>query len=295
MVNSKKNGNQIHGLVAVIILSITSILTFIPIFLVGLLKLIPVKRWQDTCTKKIDVIASTWCSINNLYVNNILKINWDITGLETLNPQRWYLVIANHQSWLDIVILHRLFNRKIPILKFFIKDQLKWIPLFGFVWWVMGCPFMKRYSKEYLSKNPHKKGQDLTATLKAIERFKRTPATIMSFIEGTRFTKEKQEQQNSPHRHLLKPKAGGISFVLSSMGQQIDRVLDVTIIYPQQYSLWDFLCKRIDSIKIHVRQLTIPSKFTSMKLIEDNQTQADFKEWLNQQWAEKDQLMALLK
>jgi len=244
----------------------------------------------------VDYISTLWCDINNFYIDKILRVRPEITGLEHFNRKDWYLVIANHQSWLDIVILHRLLNRKIPVLKFFIKDQLKWIPLLGFSWWAMGCPFMKRYSKDYLAKNPHKKGKDLISTQKAIETFKRSPASIMNFVEGTRFTLQKRAQQNSPYRHLLKPKAGGISFIISSMGQQIKSLIDITIIYPEQkHSLWDFLCRRIKSVKVNVRCLPIPDQFTSTQLINDSKIQADFKEWLNHQWLEKDHLITTMK
>lgn len=296
MQSTKKNTGQIHAILAIIVLIITTTLCFIPILFIGLFKLFPNKKWQDLCTRSIDAIAMIWCDFNNQYIDKVQKIQLDITGVDNLKSQDWYLVVANHQSWLDIVILHRLFNRKIPVLKFFIKDQLKWIPLLGFAWWAMGCPFMKRYSKEYLEKNPHKKGKDLISTRKAIESFKSTPASIMTFIEGTRFTLDKKEQQKSPYTNLLKPKAGGISFIISSMGQQINHLLDVTIIYPEaKHSLWDFLCKRVKSVKINIRLLPIPKQFTSSKLISDDQTQTDFKNWLNQLWAEKDNLIASLK
>lgn len=296
MLTTKKPGGQLHAISATLVLIATTTLCFIPILFIGLFKLIPVKPWQDVCTRSVDAIATLWCGINNFYVDKVQKLQWSITGLENLKAKDWYLVVANHQSWLDIVVLHRLFNRKIPVLKFFIKDQLKWIPLLGFSWWAMGCPFMKRYSKEYLAKKPHKKGKDLIATHKAIENFKRTPASIMNFVEGTRFTKLKKEQQQSPYNHLLKPKAGGISFVISSMGEQISSLLDVTIVYSEKHhSLWDFLSKRVKSVKINIRSIPIPKQFTTAKLINDNQTQNDFKNWLNQQWAEKDNLIASLQ
>ena len=263
----KKPVDRLHAILATTFLVITTTLCFIPILFIGLLKLIPNKRWQTNCTKAVDAIATVWCDTNNLYIDKALNVHWEITGLDNLNRKGWYLVIANHQSWLDIVILQRLFNRKIPVLKFFVKDQLKWVPLLGFAWWAMGCPFMKRYSKEYLAKNPHKQGKDLISTRKAIDAFKRTPASIMNFIEGTRFTSQKKELQKSPYNHLLKPRAGGISFIISSMGEQINGLIDVTIIYPKQHlSLWDFLCKRIESIKINIRHLPIPTQFTSAKL-----------------------------
>lgn len=292
----KRISGHLNAITAVLFLLLTSILCFIPILIIGVLKLFPNLRWRTRCTYYVDLITSLWCALNNFYMDNILNVSTDISGLEHLSRKDWYLVIANHQSWLDIVILHRLLNRKIPVLKFFIKDQLKWIPLLGFCWWVMGCPFMKRYSREYIAKNPHKKGQDFLATQKAVERFKRAPSAIMNFVEGTRFSIQKKKEQNSPYTHLLKPKAGGIGFVIGSMGQQINSVLDITIVYPQQkLSLWDFLCKRIKSVKINVRYLPIPAEFASAKMIENVTIQADFKEWLNSKWLEKDQLIASLK
>jgi hypothetical protein len=147
-----------------------------------------------------------------------------------------------------------------------------------------------------ISRKPHKQGKDLIATYKAIETFKRTPASIMNFVEGTRFTSSKKEQQKSPYNHLLKPKAGGISFIISSMGSQITSLLDVTIVYKEKnHSLWDFLCKRVSSIKINIKQIPIPAQFTSLDVIQNNSTQNEFKDWLNQQWAEKDTLIASLQ
>ncbi|RUR13264.1 acyltransferase [Legionella sp. km772] len=293
---STKIGSQLHAVLAVFILIITTTLCFIPILFIGLCKLIPIKKWQDLCTRAVDYVSILWCGINNLYVDKVQNLKLDITGLENLDRKSWYLVVANHQSWLDIVVLHRLFNRKIPVLKFFIKDQLKWVPLLGFSWWAMGCPFMKRYSKEYLARYPHKKGKDLVSTYKAIEAFKRTPASVMNFIEGTRFTPKKKQQQQSPYNHLLKPKAGGISFIISSMGQQITSLLDVTIVYPEKnHSLWDFLCKKVHSAKISIRKIPIPAQFMSKQLLENSEIHNEFKEWLNEQWAEKDRLIASLK
>lgn len=296
MQKNKQNGGQLHAIAAIFALIVSTTLCFIPILFVGLLKLFPNKNWQSLCTRCVDRIATFWCGINNFYVAKAQKIHWEISGLNNLTPKDWYLVVANHQSWLDIVILQRLFNRKIPVLKFYIKDQLKWIPLLGFSWWAMGCPFMKRYSKEYLAKNPHKQGKDIISTRKAIETFKRTPASIMNFVEGTRFTKVKKEQQQSPYNYLLKPKAGGISFIINSMGQQIKSLIDVTIVYAEKnHSLWDFLCKRVKKVKIIIRQLPIPAQFTSANLINDFQAQNAFKEWLNEQWAIKDNLIASLQ
>lgn len=296
MLSSKKNGCVSCGVFAVLLLIFTTILCFIPILFIGVAKIFPNLRWKTRCTQLVDKIATFWSATNNAYIDRFRTIQWEIEGIDNLSTSNWYFVIANHQSWLDIVVLQKLFNRKIPILKFFIKDQLKWIPFLGFSWWAMGCPFMKRYSKEYLLKKPHKKGKDLLATRKALKLFEQMPAAIMNFVEGTRFTDQKSKLQQSPYQHLLKPKAGGISFVLSTMGEKFKSMLDVTIIYSNKNpTLWDFLCKRINRIQIHVRQIPIPSQFMESSFYQNEEAQTEFRDWLNLNWETKDNLISTLK
>ena len=296
MSTSPKIAGLFHAIVAIIVLIISTALGSIPVLFMGILKLFPNRRWQCYCTSVVDKLATIWSDANNIYLDKLHPAHWEISGVNHFDPQEWYLVVANHQSWLDIVILQRLFNRKIPVLKFFIKDQLKWIPFLGFSWWAMGCPFMKRYSQSYLAKHPHKKGKDLIATRKALTSFKQMPSSIMSFVEGTRYTPQKKILQHSPYQYLLKPKAGGIGFVIDAMGKQINQLLDVTIVYPHdEHSLWSFLCRGVDSIKIHVRELPIPQQFLNSSLLEDETKLSAFRDWLNQQWADKDQLIAMMK
>lgn len=292
----KKIRGKIYCAIALLVLFSTTLIGFIPIFVLGLLKLTPNQRVKNFCTKKVNRIVTLWNDANNLFLKISNPTHFEVNGVDSFSTDDWYLVIANHQSWLDIVILHRLFNRKIPVLKFFIKDQLKWMPLLGFCWWTMDCPFMKRYSPAYLKKNPHKKGKDLQSTEKALTSFKQTPSTLMSFIEGTRYSPEKKSLQNSPYQYLLKPKAGGISFVISTMGQKITHLLDVTITYPKGGNLlWNFLCHQLDLIKINIRKIPIPSQFLTPSLIEDETIKLEFREWLNEKWLEKDQLITTMK
>ncbi|MCA0404019.1 MAG: acyltransferase [Proteobacteria bacterium] len=285
-------GGELKALCSLVLLVVTTISCFIPILALGLIKLIPNIRIKTICTNLVDKIATLWCAINNAYINHILKIKWDIEGTKNLKAKGWYLVIANHQSWLDIVVAHRVFNRKIPAIKFFIKDQLKWVPLLGFAWWAMGCPYMKRYTKEYLVKNPHKKGKDFESTEKAVNLFKHSPTTIMNFVEGTRYTKAKSKAQGEPYQYLLKPRAGGINFVISAMGKQFTNLLDMSIVYPEKNTnLWDFLCGRIKTIKVHVQELTIPPQFTEPAASQNEELQNEFRHWLNENWLKKDALI----
>lgn len=291
--NSRK-GSVVYGAMAVLTLALISIVCFIPVFFIGILKLFPLQSWRIFCTKGIDYIADIWTDLTTGYVQKMYNVQWNIHGLTQFNRKHWHLVIANHQSWLDIVILQNVFRRKIPVLKFFIKEQLKWVPLLGFSWWAMGCPFMKRYSKEYLAKNPHKKHADIQATEKALKLFKSYPSSLISFIEGTRYTTQKKAYQQSPYQHLLKPKAGGISQVVSAMGSRLQQLIDVTIVYPAQpLSLWDFLCRRMDWVYVNVSALNIPDSFTKTSdWLKDPEKLAHFRQWLNDHWHQKDALIA---
>jgi len=169
--------------------------------------------------------------------------------------------------------------------------------LLGFAWWAMGCPFMKRYSKEYIEKNPHKKGLDIETTHKALKLFRTYPSSIISFVEGTRFTPQKKLHQVSPYHYLLKPRAGGISQVIGAMGAQLQPLVDVTIVYSTpNHSLWDFLCHRVPTVDINVRSLIVPEIFkSSPTALEDPYTQSAFRSWLNDRWAEKDEWITTIK
>jgi 1-acyl-sn-glycerol-3-phosphate acyltransferase len=236
----------------------------------------------------LNAIAENWIWVNNQNQRLIAgNTRWEVQGLETLERSEWYLVLANHQSWVDILVLQRIFHRKIPFLKFFIKKELLWFPILGQAWWAMDFPFVKRYTKSYLQKKPHLKGKDIEITRKACKKFKKIPISIMNFVEGTRFTNEKHRRQRSPYSHLLRPKAGGIGFVLDSLGEQIHRVLDVTIVYPDGVlSFWAFLCGKIRKIKVRVRSLPVSPELLG-DYANDRHVRSGLQHWLNNIWAEK--------
>jgi 1-acyl-sn-glycerol-3-phosphate acyltransferase len=192
----------------------------------------------------------------------------------------------------DILILHRVFNRRIPLLKFFIKQELFWVPVLGQIWWLLDFPFMKRYSRAFLEKNPHLKGRDLEITKRACRKFREIPISVMSFVEGTRFSLEKHLKQGSPFVHLLKPRGGGAAMVLSTMGEQIHNIIDVTIAYPHgMKSFWAFLCGKVKEVRVKVETLPI-GELVCGEYLRDHDCRRCVQEWLNERWQLKDQTMA---
>jgi 1-acyl-sn-glycerol-3-phosphate acyltransferase len=278
----------VRGSLSLVLYILNTVFWCIPLFVLAAAKAaVPLESWMRRCSRMLNAIAENWIWVNNQNQKLVGNTRWDVQGMETLERSEWYLVLANHQSWVDIVVLQRIFHRKIPFLKFFIKKELLWFPILGQAWWAMDFPFVKRYTKSYLQKKPHLKGKDLAITRKACKKFKKIPVSIMNFVEGTRFTDEKHRRQQSPYAHLLRPKAGGIAFVLGSMGKQIHRVLDVTIVYPDGVSnFWALLCGNIRKIKVRVRSLPVSPELLG-DYTNDGHFRAGLQRWLNNIWAEK--------
>lgn len=287
----------LRGAIAFSILIANTLVLAPLLILVSLLRFIlPVISWHRFCTKTAIAIAELWISINSFWMWLTQRMQWDVQGVESLDKQHWYLVTSNHQSWADIIILQHLLNRKIPMLKFFLKQQLIWVPLIGLCWWALDFPFMKRHSKEFLDKHPEKRGEDFESAQRACEKFKHTPVTVFNFLEGTRFTPAKQLSQQSPYKWLLKPKAGGIAFVLGAMGDNLNALLDITIAYPghEQPSFMDFICGRVNKLQIRVQQKEIPPQFRNRNYHEDESFRLEFQLWVSALWEEKDLLIEQL-
>ncbi len=279
------------GIIALLLHTLNTIFWFIPIFLFALLKgLFQIPMVTRSCNTLLNFFASSWICVND-WIHCLTKsIRWRIDIPTNLSTRNWYLVIANHQSWVDIMALQKAFNHQIPFLKFFLKQQLFWVPVLGLAWWALDFPFMRRYNKSYLKKHPEKRGKDFETTRKACEKFKTIPISIMNFVEGTRFTEQKKRAQNSPYQHLLKPKSGGIGYVLTLMGGEIHHLLDVTICYPQNkdVSFWDFLCGRVPEIHLSARLLDIPDAMKG-DYINDSNTRKIVQHWIKDIWLVKDQ------
>lgn len=278
-----------RGIASILFYTMNTFICIIPVFFFALIKLlIPVKWVQNGCRRVLSAVANFWVAVNNFNQRLFNRTDLQLSGLKDLNPKGWYLVVANHQSWVDILVLQNVFFRKTPFLKFFLKKELFWFPLLGQAWWALDFPFMKRYDRKFLKKHPHLIGKDLEITKRACEKFRHIPVSIMNFVEGTRFTPEKHARQRSPYTHLLRTRAGGMAFVLGTMGDKLQHIIDVTIAYPQGIcTFWDFVCGRVTEIKVHVKTLPITQDLIG-DYLHDPQYKRGFQRWLNGLWDEKD-------
>ena len=286
----------LKGILAVLLILINTLLFLPLLLLVALAKLVvPVQPFRKACTIVLNAIAWYWIGFNITLMNLLHRVEWEVRGAEELSKEHWYFVTCNHQSWADIPAIQYVLNSKIPLLKFFLKKQLIWVPLLGVAWWALDFPFMHRHTKEQIAKRPELKGKDIEATKAACEKFRYTPVTIFNFMEGTRFTPEKHQRQNSPYKHLLKPRAGGTAFVFGAMGEMIHTMLDVTNVYPGgRPGIWDYLCGRVRKIVIDIRTREVPERFLGMDYESNREVRVDFQRWVSEIWSEKDQRIETL-
>jgi len=253
--------------------------------------LVPIESFKKLCTKWIIAIGECWIFCNGLWIKLLHNPQWKVTGFDSLNQSDWYLTMANHQSWADIFVLQGITNRKIPMLKFFMKDVLIWVPVIGLAWWALDMPFLKRYTEEQIKKDPSLRGKDVIEMKKSFGRFARYPVSIFSFSEGTRFTEAKRVSQDSPYDQLLRPKSGGIGLTLSTM-PYIKKVLDFTIKYNSKHrTFWDFLCGRMSNVEIQVKIIDVPENLLQKNYIEDEKFREELKEWLYSVWEEKNKFL----
>ena len=179
--------HALRGLVASVVLGLSTLVISASLLPPALLKLLlplpPVRRLAD---RALAALAAAWVTINNAWIAAVRPgARWDVQGLEQLDARGWYLVLSNHQSWVDILVLQRVFHRRIPFLKFFLKRELIWVPVIGLAWWALDFPFMSR------GKSRGALRKDLETTRQACEKFKRIPPSVMNFVEGTRATPAK--------------------------------------------------------------------------------------------------------
>ncbi|AZD10983.1 putative acyltransferase YihG [Pseudomonas chlororaphis] len=285
------------GCFVTLLLLLNTLVLFGPLMVFALLKLVLPGRLRDHASKAVMWIAETWAEIDKLIFALCIPTQWDIRGGDELRGDTSYLVISNHQSWVDIPALIQTLNRRTPFFKFFLKKELIWVPFLGLAWWALDYPFMKRYSKAFLAKNPELQGKDLEITKAACELFKRQPVTVVNYLEGTRFTPAKREQQQSPFQQLLKPKAGGVAFVLAAMGEQLDAILDVTVVYPQQKipGFWDLISGNVPRVIVDIQTRELDPALWQGDYENDPAFRQTVQNWVNQLWTEKDQRIDALR
>ena len=263
-----------------------------PVLALGLTKLLKQSRKVDETNIQI---TNSWLSVNNWLIDHVLpNTRWDISIDENLqlSMQGRYLMTCNHQSWVDTTVNQYFGLTRMPLTRFFTKWELIFIPFVGQAFKILGFPMMKRHSKAQIAKKPELKDRDMEEARKACQQLLTQPFTLLNYLEGTRFTQEKHDQQQSPYQHLLKPKAGGLALALNILGDQIDALVDMTIVYPDGvpgYS--EFWLGEVPRIAVNLRKINIPAWVLGGNYEDDTEYRERFQQWVHELWLEKDQLI----
>lgn len=265
-----------------------------PIVIASLVRLLLPMPFVAQSTRRFNnLMMRGWLFGNRVVFSLFNTVEWHVDDQTHLNPQGWYMLISNHISWLDTLVLGHLFGQRIPVPKFFLKKELLYVPFLGLACWGLDMPFMRRYSRATLLKNPHLRGRDLETAQRSCRKFHTIPTTIINFVEGTRATPQKLQSSQGQYKNLLNPKTGGLAYAFAALGSRFDRLIDVTLYYPENIHspILDLFCGRLTRVDVIIVQRSIPQQFRQKNLneVQDPAFKKQFQKWIFQIWREKDQ------
>ena len=283
----------LQGSLVMLVVSISSVVITTMVLVLAILKLLaPKGHARKILTRWLSSLGELWVSVNKGVMWFYRELVWDVQMPDGIGREGRYLVFCNHQSGVDILALQHCLNRRAPFGRYLLKQQLIWVPVLGLAWWALDMAFLRRYSKQELLRNPSLRGKDLENAASACEKLKSIPVSMMTFPEGTRFTEIKRDQQNSPFKHLLIPRYGGVGQVLYSFDEALDSLIDVTIFYPNGVpSVWQYVSGQVTKISVRIQLRPIESNIRGRNFRDDPVAKSDLKDWLLNIWQEKDQLI----
>jgi len=282
--------HALQGTAALMFISLSTIILSLMMGLLAVVKrVLPQGGAANAINRGLSFLGELWGSGNHFVLQFYRGMAWDIHLPENLNHDGRYLVLCNHQSWVDIMAMQYALNWRVPFLRFMLKQELIWVPFLGLAWWSLDFPFLRRYSRQELLDNPALRDKDLENAAQACEKLKHIPVCMVSFPEGTRFTPAKQAQQQSPYRHLLKPRYGGIGQVLYSFGNALDTAIDITLHYPAgPPTFWALISGQVKAVSLQASLRPIDPALRGVDFRQDPASQRELKHWLDIIWAEKD-------
>lgn len=289
--------NLLRGISSSLLLMLNTVAACIPLFLMGAVRPVLPEAPRHRLRQRMDGLIDFWVG-NNRRIFRILglarlDVHWQqqddgpVDPAPALSRDRWYLVISNHQSWTDIVIIQNVLWGHIPPIKFFTKRQLIWVPLLGLAMWLLDFPYVRRMNREQIAANPRLVEIDREATRRACRRFRDHPTTVLNFLEGTRFTPAKHAGQQARFEHLLNPKIGGLTYVIDELGDKLHRLVDLSIVYHGEVpTFWDLMQGRCPEVEVIVTSSPLPAALRVPAGLEARREQ--IAPWVEKLWTDKD-------
>lgn len=265
--------NHLVSAVSLSAITLNLVLACIPLgFAVLLRALGPGNRLKRSATIAVEQVYRYAVSFNSWWITRVLGIRLTVVDGDGIPGTRQCIVLSNHRTWFDILLIHAVVTRPGPIIHFLIKEELIYVPVVGWICLMLGFPRLKR------GKTEGGRDQDFRSIETASATIANESAALLNFAEGTRFNGEKRKRLDSAFDHLLNPRTGGMRIMMETLPDV--PILDLTLIYPSEGAdFWTCLSGQIKEIEVHVG-------YTNTASIDDVRT------WLYERWAEKDRLIA---
>jgi len=197
------------------------------------------------------------------------------------------LIISNHRELSDWLMMLSLGMRqgRLGVVKFFVKDIVKYVPGIG---WGLSILQMVYLSRSWV--DDEKKIEKAFSNVK----HNKLPFWLVSFLEGTRFTKKKFEEGNDwakqknlkPLRNLLHPRVKGFQATISSLKDELDAVYDLTVAGKSPKFGSVVFGEANTKLHIHVKRY---------KISEIPLGKEDLEKWCRDKWYEKDEMLEKFK
>lgn len=244
--------------------------------------------------------AWTLCQLLLEGFDDVCRIT--VSGLDSVPGSESAIVISNHVYFGDFFLVHFLARRKymMSYCRYFLKDSIKYLPIFGWGMYLINMPFLKR--------DWQRDNRRIRQSLDSLIR-NRLPVWLVSFVEGHRINPDKIVKSQkyatcipgAPHlEHVLLPRSKGLTATLRAFrgapgGSQVHSVYDLTLAYNHRTrgpssvpSLFEIITGALEGYEMHLHVNRIP--------IEDIPTEdSEITTWLYNLYADKDMLIKDIK
>ena len=224
-------------------------------------------------------------------LKNICKVNLNRYFCSALSRDHSFVMLINHRSHVDILVILAVFYDQVPDVKFFLKKSLLWVPFLGQFCYLMNYIFVKKISKNAARKDPSmiKKQRDLIS--QKCQSLVKKPVTLAVFAEGTRFISEKKKQERQLFVNLLAPQTAGVALALEASSKYVSDLLDVTLVYDVGFvSVWLLLSGQVNDIEVHVQRFDVAKANLLGDYLNDRNYRKYFSNWVRALWQKKDVL-----
>lgn len=251
------------------------------------------RQWSNALLSMIDMIVYRHSMHLRMILETICRVQFTGFGVDQLSQDQPFIMVINHRSHVDIMIIFAFFYDRIPNVKFFLKRSLMYVPFLGQACYLLNYIFVQKISTDSVRKNPKLVHQQREKIKKQCQELTSAPVTLAVFAEGTRFSEDKKARQKTLRfENLLSPQPAGLALAIEACAQSVDQLLDVTLVYDVGFvSVWLLLSGQVSTIEVHLESHSLAEMQLVGDYVKDRQFRKRFTDWVRYLWQRKDALM----